>query len=108
MCMFRKQANRRQSVRKGNKPDSHSKVVIIKCCHQHITQDGLGPIFRMYGIDPGKICHLMVGCPQHAQVNYTNASVHVLSACAEKSVGTLLFENVNYRINTRPTKQQQI
>lgn len=108
--MIGKQPNKenRKSVRKAKKLDSQNKVVITKCYHQHITQDGLDPIFRMYGTDPGKICHLMVGCPQHAQVNYTKASVHLLSACTEKSVGTLLFEKVNYRINTRPTKQQQI
>lgn len=64
-------------------------------------------IFRIYGIEPRKICHLMVGCPQHAQVNYTNASVHLLSASTEKSAGTLWFENVNYRFSTRLTKQEQ-
>lgn len=107
MGMIRKQTNQRKPVRKGKKPDSQNKVVITKW-HQHITQDGLDPNFRMHCIDPGKIHHLMVGCPQHAQVDYTNASVHLLSACTEKSVGMLLFENMNYRMNAKPRKHQQI
>lgn len=97
----------RKSVRKRNNPDSHSKAFRTKYYHQHIIQDGLDLIFRMYGIEPGKICHLMVGCPQHAQMNYTSASVYLLSAHTEKPVGTLLSENVNYRFKKRLTKQQQ-
>lgn len=106
--IFKLSKENRKSVRKRNNSVSHNKVVITKYYHQNIIQDGLDLIFRMYSIEPGKICHLMVGCPQHAQVNYTNASVHLLSAFTEKSVGTLLFKNMNYRFNTRPTEQQKM
>lgn len=105
--IFKLTKENRKSVRKGNNPGSQNKVVITKYYHQHIIQDGLDLIFRIYSSEPRKICHLMVGCPQHAQVNYTNASVHLLSAHTEKSVGTLLFENEDYRFNARLTKQQQ-
>lgn len=69
-------------------------IKLIKYYCQHIIQDALDLIFRTYSTEPGKICHLMAGCPQHAQVVYTNTSVHLLSASTEninKSIRTLLL-----------------
>ena len=51
--IFKLTKENRKCVRKRN-PGPQNKVVITKYYHQHIIQDGLDLIFRIYGIEPGK------------------------------------------------------
>lgn len=88
---------------KGNLFVSQNTPVIKRYYHQHIIQESLD----LYVSEPETVCHLMIGCPQFAQLNYTDASLQ-LSTCTEKSVGTLLFKYMNYGFSTRPTAQHKI
>lgn len=56
---------------KGNLFVSQNTPVIKRYYHQHIIQESLD----LYVSEPETVCHLMIGCPQFAQLNYTDASL---------------------------------